>query len=166
MFQSSTHPNLKSSYHHDKHQGLDPSIRSVYRVTTALANFFSVFQLFSFLVVCSDMISKAFDLVAFFVSVKASSVCIYLSCLVCMYHTGLFVCCLFSDALSESDAMIVNTELGCLSKWTVMACAISDICLEILRRTTKDVRENSSWPLILCTFLLCVNVLMIRVLCI
>jgi len=35
-----------------------------------------VFQLFSFLVVCSDMISKGFGLVAFFASVKAGSVCV------------------------------------------------------------------------------------------
>jgi hypothetical protein len=61
---------------------LDPLIRSASRVTTALANVSSVFQLFSFLVVCRDMISKGFGLVAFFVSVKASSVCIHLSCLV------------------------------------------------------------------------------------
>jgi len=59
-------------------------IRSVSRVTTALANVSSVFQLFSFLVVCSDMISKGFGLVAFFASVKVSSVCIHLSCLVCI----------------------------------------------------------------------------------
>jgi low affinity Fe/Cu permease len=38
----------------------------------------------SFLVVCSDMISKGFGLVAFFASVKASSVCIHLSCLACI----------------------------------------------------------------------------------
>jgi hypothetical protein len=61
-------------HHHHKHQGLDPLIRSVSRVTTALANVSSVFQLFPFLVVCSDMISKGFGLVAFFASVKASSV--------------------------------------------------------------------------------------------
>jgi len=70
--------------HHHKHQGLDPLIRSVSRVTTALANVSSVFQLFFFLVVCSDTISKGFGLVAFFASVKASSVCIRLSCLVCI----------------------------------------------------------------------------------
>ena len=70
-------------YHH-KHQGLDPLIRFVSRVTTALANVSSVFQLFFFLVVCSDMISKGFGLVAFFANVKASSVCIHLSCLVCI----------------------------------------------------------------------------------
>jgi hypothetical protein len=78
---------LKYSYdnhHHHKHQGLDPLIRSVSRVTTALANISSVFQLFSFLLVCSDMISKGFGLVAFFVSVKASSIRIHLSCLVCI----------------------------------------------------------------------------------
>src|SRR5215470_10862647 len=63
---------------------MDPLIRSISRVTNALANVSSVFQLFFFLVVCSDMISKGFGLVAFFSSVKASSVCIYLSCLVCI----------------------------------------------------------------------------------
>jgi len=71
-------------HHHHKHQELDPLIRSVSRVTTALANVSSVFQLFFFLVVCSDMISKGFGLVAFFASGKASSVCIHLFCLVCI----------------------------------------------------------------------------------
>jgi len=71
-------------HHRHKYEGLDPLIRSVSRVTTALANVSSVFQLFSFLVVCSDMISKGFSLGAFFASVKASSVCIQLSCLVCI----------------------------------------------------------------------------------
>jgi hypothetical protein len=70
------------THHHHKHQELDPLIRSVSRVTTALANDFLVFQLFSFLVVCSDMISKKFGLVAFLASVKTSSVCIHLSCLI------------------------------------------------------------------------------------
>jgi hypothetical protein len=41
-----------------------------------------VYQLFSFLVVCSEMILKVFGFVAFFASVKASSFCIHLSCLV------------------------------------------------------------------------------------
>ena len=54
-------------------------IRSVSRVTTVLANVTSVFQLFSFLVVCSGMISTGFGFVAFFASVNASSVCIHLS---------------------------------------------------------------------------------------
>ena len=71
-------------YHYHKHQGLDPLIRPISRVTTVLANVSSVFQLFFFLVVCGDMISKGFGLVAFFASVKASSVCIHLSCLVCI----------------------------------------------------------------------------------
>ena len=70
-------------HHHHKHQGLDPLIYSVSTVTAAHANASSVFQLFSFLVVCSGMISKGFSFVAFFASVKASSVCIHLSCLVC-----------------------------------------------------------------------------------
>jgi len=47
------------------HQGLDPLIRSVSRVTAARANAPSVFQLFSFLVLCSGMISKGFGFVAF-----------------------------------------------------------------------------------------------------
>jgi len=59
-------------------------IRSVSRVTTVLANVSSVFQLFSFLVVCSGRISTGFGFVAFFANVNASSVCIHLSCLVCL----------------------------------------------------------------------------------
>ena len=75
----------KSIYHHHhKHQGFDPLIRSVSTVTDARANASSVFQLFSFLAVCSCMISKGFGFVAFFASVKTSSVCIHLSCLVCL----------------------------------------------------------------------------------
>jgi len=70
-------------HHHYKHQGLDPLIRSVSTVTAARANASSVFQLFSFLVICCGMISKGFGFVAFFASVKASSVCIHLSSLVC-----------------------------------------------------------------------------------
>jgi len=54
------------NHHHHKHQGLDCLIRSVSRVTAARANASSVFQLFSFLVVCSGMISKGFGFVAFF----------------------------------------------------------------------------------------------------
>jgi hypothetical protein len=71
-------------HHHHQHRGLDPLIRSVSRVTTALANVSSVFQLFSFLVVCSDIILKGFSLMEFFASVKASSVSIHLSCPVCI----------------------------------------------------------------------------------
>jgi len=70
--------------HHHKYQGLEPLIRFVSTVTAARANASSVFQLFSFLVVCSGMISKGFCLVAFFASVKASSVCIHPSCAVCL----------------------------------------------------------------------------------
>jgi hypothetical protein len=66
-------------------------IRSVSRVTTVLANVSLVFQLFLFLVVCSDMISKGFGLVAFFASVKASSVCIRLYCLVCSILLSWFI---------------------------------------------------------------------------
>jgi hypothetical protein len=75
---------FRDHHHHHKHQGFDPLIRSVSIVTTALTNVSSVFQLFSFLVVCSDMISKGFGLVVFFASVKAGSVCIHVSCLVCI----------------------------------------------------------------------------------
>jgi len=50
---------------------LDPLIRSVSRVTAARANASSVFQSFSFLVVCSDMISKGFGFVAFFLQVSS-----------------------------------------------------------------------------------------------
>ena len=72
------------NHHHHKHQGFDPLIRSVSTVTAARGNASSVFQLFSFLVVCSGMISKGFGFVAFFASVKASSVFIHLTCLVCL----------------------------------------------------------------------------------
>ena len=65
-------------HHHHKLQGLDPLIHSVSKVTTARVNASSVFQLFSFFVVCSGMISKGFGFVAFFASVEASSVCIHL----------------------------------------------------------------------------------------
>ena len=71
-------------HHHHKHQELDRLIRSVSKVTTALSNVSSIFQLFSFLVVCSSTISKGFGFVAFFASVETSSVCIRLSCLVCL----------------------------------------------------------------------------------
>ena len=78
--------------HHHKHQGLDPLIHSVSTVTAARANASSVFQLFFFLLVCSGMISKGFAFVAFFASVKASSICIHLSCLVCLYSVFRGVC--------------------------------------------------------------------------
>jgi hypothetical protein len=60
-------------HHHHHHQGLDPLIRSVSRVTTVLANVSSVFQLFFFLTVCSDMISKGFGLVARLFSLNLNS---------------------------------------------------------------------------------------------
>jgi len=56
-------------HHQHKHQGLDPLIRTVSRVTAARANASSIFQLFSFLVVYSGMISKGFGFVAFFANV-------------------------------------------------------------------------------------------------
>ena len=68
--------NNNNNNNHHKHQGLDPLIRTVSRVTAARANASSVFQLFSFLMVCSGMISKEFGFVAFCGSVKASSSCI------------------------------------------------------------------------------------------
>ena len=58
-------------HHHHKHQGLNPLIRSVSKITTALSIVSSIFQLLSFLEVCSGMISKGFGFVAFFASVKA-----------------------------------------------------------------------------------------------
>jgi len=72
------------SHHHHKRQWLDPLIHSVSRVTAARANASSVFQLFSFHVVCGGMISKGFGFVAFFASVKASSVCIVLELIMCL----------------------------------------------------------------------------------
>jgi len=51
---------------------------SVYGVTAAHANASSVFQLYSFLVVSSGMISKGFTFVAFFAREEPSSVCIQL----------------------------------------------------------------------------------------
>jgi hypothetical protein len=70
-------------HHHHKHPGLGHLACSVSRVTVALSIVSSVSQLFPFLVGCSGMILKGFGLVAFFADVKASSFCIYLSCLVC-----------------------------------------------------------------------------------
>ena len=62
-------------HHHHQHQGLDPLIRSVSKFTTVFSSVSSVFQLFSFLVVSSSMISKVFGFVAFFANVEASSFC-------------------------------------------------------------------------------------------
>jgi hypothetical protein len=75
---------LLNNNNHHHHQGLGHLARSVSIVTAALANFSSVFQLFSFLVDCSGMILKGFGFVAFFAGVTASSFCIHLSCLVCI----------------------------------------------------------------------------------
>jgi hypothetical protein len=60
--------------HNHKHQGLGHSIRPFSSVTAVFTNVSSVFQSFSFPVVCSGMISKGFGFVAIFVSVEASSV--------------------------------------------------------------------------------------------
>jgi len=62
--------------HFHKHQELDPLTRSVYGVTAARVNASSVFQLSSFLVVCSGMISKGFAFVAFFANEEAITICI------------------------------------------------------------------------------------------
>jgi hypothetical protein len=78
-------------HHHYIHQGLDPLIRSISELQLLSPTFFSVFQLFSFLVVCSDMISKGFSLVTFFASVKASSVCIHLSWQNSVYSAAFYV---------------------------------------------------------------------------
>jgi hypothetical protein len=69
---------LKNKNHHHKHQGLGHLVRSISRVTAALASSSLVSQLFSFLVDCSGMILKGFGVVAFFAGVRASpSVFIY-----------------------------------------------------------------------------------------
>ena len=47
-----------NNHHNHKHQGLDPLIRSVSRVTVALSSVSSVFLLSFFLVACSGMISR------------------------------------------------------------------------------------------------------------
>jgi len=71
---SDIHHHHHHHHHHHKYEGLDPLIRSLSKVTTALSNVSSVFQLFSFLVACSGMISKGIGFVAFFASVENSSV--------------------------------------------------------------------------------------------
>jgi len=59
---------------------------SSYGITVASANASLVFQLFSFVVVCSGMISKGFGFMAFFTSSKASSVYyIKTNVLTCIY---------------------------------------------------------------------------------
>jgi hypothetical protein len=74
---------LKLVHRHHKHPWLGLLARSVSRVTVAVSIVFSVSQLFSFLVGCSEMILKGFGFVAFFAGVKAGSFCIHLSCLIC-----------------------------------------------------------------------------------
>ena len=69
------------SYHHHKHPGLGHLTRSVSRITAALSIASSVSQLFSFLVGCRGIILRGFGFVAFFVCVRAISLCIHLSCL-------------------------------------------------------------------------------------
>jgi hypothetical protein len=50
---------------------VDPLIHSFSRGTTALASVSSVYQLFSFLVVCSGRLSSGFGFMTFFASVKS-----------------------------------------------------------------------------------------------
>ena len=80
------------NHHHHQHQGLDHLIRSVSRVRDALANVSSVFQMFSFPVVYSGTISNGFGFVVFFANVEASSVCIRLSCIICLRSIVRGVC--------------------------------------------------------------------------
>jgi len=89
---SQLHKKSLKYHHHHKQKGLDPLICSVSTVTAARANASSVFQLFSFLAVCSGTIAKGFGFVEFFASVKASSVCIHLFCLVCLYSIARGLC--------------------------------------------------------------------------
>jgi len=51
---------MYSHHHHHKHQGLDPLIRSVSRVTAARVNASLVLQLFSFFTVRNGMISQGY----------------------------------------------------------------------------------------------------------
>ena len=82
-----SHSYLQGFHHRHIHQGLDPLIRSISKITTALSNVSSVFQLFSYLVVCSNMISKKFGFVEFFASVETSSVCnTYTGCFTTLGH--------------------------------------------------------------------------------
>jgi len=76
--------NNNNNNNNNKHQGLDALIRSDSTVTAARATASSVFQMLSFLVVSSGMISKGIGFVAFFANVETSSVCIHLSCLLCL----------------------------------------------------------------------------------
>ena len=64
------HKHHHHKHHHHKHQLLDPLIRSRLQRYSCSRQRFSVFQVFSFLVVCSGMISKGFGFVAFFAVLK------------------------------------------------------------------------------------------------
>ena len=66
--------------HHHKHEGLDPLILSVCRVTAARTNVSSVFQLFSFLAVSSGSISKGYIYIYIY---------IYITNNCCRYHRHL-----------------------------------------------------------------------------
>jgi hypothetical protein len=95
---------------------LYPLIRSFSRVTTALANFSLVFELFSFLMDCSVTFSKGFGLVAFFANVKDSSDSIHLSCLVCI-----------------QSASVTSQVLCYWPKKNVSVCEVSTICWIFLK---------------------------------
>jgi len=78
-------------------------IRSVSRVTTVLANVSSVFQLFSFLVVCSGMIATGFGFVAFFA--KPKLVLHYYYYYYYYYYKSIFAYCLPGGSLPVSPAL-------------------------------------------------------------
>ena len=121
-------------HRHHKRQGLGHLVRSVSRVTAALANVSSVSRLFSFLVDCSGMILKGFGRVAFFAVVKASSFCIHLSCLVCIQSVVRGVGChLFYGHLSFIYP-IYNYN------WR----NISTIYIYITRLTSKEIFSPSN----------------------
>ena len=98
-------------YHHYKHQVLHPLIRSVSRVTTALANVSSVFQLFFFLVVCSDMISKGF----FFSNFLTSSLVIPRQCNFNPLNPELNPICYLLAELTDVMSDVVVQSLWILS---------------------------------------------------
>ena len=103
-------------HHHHKHPGLAHLTCSVSRVTAALSIASSVSQLFSFLAVCSGMISRGFAFVAFFVCVRASSFCIHLSCPVCSLSVvrGEWIC-LFCSHRRCSTARGLSTFISAAS---------------------------------------------------
>ena len=110
---SQLHKKSLKYHHHHKQKGLDPLICSVSTVTAARANASSVFQLFSFLAVCSGTIAKGFGFVEFFASVKASSVCI---------HNSFVNCKLFFQF-----KFTINKTINCKLKLKIIFCANNDL---------------------------------------